>query len=484
MTMNKKPHVKLADLLASKSDPWNGDKLDRKSYAPLLTSVISDEVNPLVIAVNGRWGSGKTFFLKRWYYSLLKDSWAAVYFDSWADDFLDDPLLAIIGQMHKNLHIKYKDSYSAVAQGASDFLKRMGRVLLAGANDAVAHATGVDAIKAVKEGASEFSAGVDEYIDLNTTRVELVKRMGVLADNVHQETGKPLVVIVDELDRCKPTFAIALLERVKHLFNLQHIVFILGVDEVQLGNTIKSVYGDIDVENYIRRFVDLEFDLPAPNSRQFIDYLFEEYKIDEYLDVLDETGFCRNEGREFRQAFCVLAEWNKLELREIEFAMKMFLIFVRTAKERHYSWPILAAFMIVLRIRNRPLYDRYVSGKLRAKDLVDATFNHAGSSTRPDDEWVEDFLLKVIYATYGTRLGDNDEADRLVRFGSSGALPTDSKDYPKIFTDGRISADAVRDIGTWAKRLNSQLHSGGGSTYGKEAVANVASRIENFKAPY
>lgn len=75
-----------------------------------------------------------------------------------------------------------------------------------------------------------------------------------------------MIVIVDELDRCRPTYAVELLEIVKHLFNVPGIVFVLGVDRGQLASSAAKVFGTgVDADGYLRRFIDLECALPEPD---------------------------------------------------------------------------------------------------------------------------------------------------------------------------------------------------------------------------
>ncbi len=74
-----------------------------------------------------------------------------------------------------------------------------------------------------------------------------------LASDVREETGHPLVFIIDELDRCQPTIAIALLERVKHICDVPDVVFVFGVNRLELTRSVQSVYGAIDAGTYLRR---------------------------------------------------------------------------------------------------------------------------------------------------------------------------------------------------------------------------------------
>lgn len=476
--MTSRPQLKLPDPVVDVNDPWSDDRLERKNYAPLVTGVVEDEENPFVIAVNGRWGCGKTFFLTRWRQSLVNDKWSAVYFDAWQDDFLEDPLLAMIGQLHHHLHVEYSKMCASVKRGAVDFFKRAGKIGLMLANGYVENKFGANAVESVKSGASEIGLCVDEYHNFCKYRAKLVERIGALAVKVFEETHKPLVIIVDELDRCRPVYAVAVLERIKHLFHLPHVVFVLGVDKEQLSNTLKSVYGDIDVDNYLRRFIDLDFTLPEPARDQFVDFLWEQYKIDPWFTEFDDQGFCLSECKDFSQVFKLLARWNNLELREIESAMKTFMIFVRTAKPNHYSWPILAAVMIVLKLRDKTLYAQYVAGRAGAKDVIDALTMYC-DIRRDDSDWACLAILKVIYATYTNGKGENPEVNMLKHAEQHLQMPKSEEKYPRVILNGEVDLVHIGEIWRDALRLNSshQRH----SSYDASSVAIIARRIENFK---
>ena len=85
----------------------------------------------------------------------------------------------------------------------------------------------------------------------------------------------PLVVMIDELDRCRPSYAVELLETAKHLFDVDQIVFVLAVNRKQLAHTVRALYGNkFEAEAYLHRFIDLDVHLPEPNMERFIDDLF------------------------------------------------------------------------------------------------------------------------------------------------------------------------------------------------------------------
>ena len=65
-----------------------------------------------------------------------------------------------------------------------------------------------------------------------------------IAESLSEEKGHPLIVIIDELDRCRPSYAVELLENAKHLFSVDHIVFVLAVNRSELVHSVKALYGD------------------------------------------------------------------------------------------------------------------------------------------------------------------------------------------------------------------------------------------------
>ena len=91
-----------------------------------------------------------------------------------------------------------------------------------------------------------------------------------VAAEVRVKTEKPLLICIDELDRCRPQFALEMLESIKHLFEVENVVFILAYDGKQLACSTEAVYGpDFDGPGYLRRFFNLELGLPR-NPLKFV----------------------------------------------------------------------------------------------------------------------------------------------------------------------------------------------------------------------
>ena len=108
---------------------------------------------------------------------------------------------------------------------------------------------------------------MSRYGEAKQAITEFRQTLGDVADALSEDhNGRPLVVVVDELDRCRPSYAIELLETAKHPFAVDRVVFVLAVNRAQLAESVRALYGaGFNSEGYLRRFFDLDFRLPEPN---------------------------------------------------------------------------------------------------------------------------------------------------------------------------------------------------------------------------
>ena len=319
-------NLKLPEPKVSPSQPWRDDVLDREQIAAKLTNLIRHESVPLVISVHGQWGTGKTFMLKRWQQDLQNQGFNAIYFNAWEDDFCDDPLLAIIGQLASYFSKgRFKEGVDRAASSAFElFRSNVSSVLthLIGATTEFEHNTPTkkDLIK--------------QYHLQRHGKDLLNKELEKLSAAVYSERSQPLVFIIDELDRCRPTFAIELLERVKHIFDVPNMVFVLGINRDELCKALSSIYGDIDTDVYLRRFFDFEFNLPEVDSRRFAEHLVSKYQLEIY-------------GRVFPQLWSALS----LSLRDIDYGIRLLAILVKSSPADTYIDPYLLAVLIAMKFK-------------------------------------------------------------------------------------------------------------------------------------
>jgi KAP family P-loop domain len=248
----------------SEDEPFAECALGRKDFAETLTTFIENASTPLVLALDSGWGSGKTTFLRMWRAQLRLKGISSAYFNAWESDYLEEPLIGLISEFASELKAKEPKQAAKVREAGKRILKtlvpfaaRMAAVSLFGPGSGETAATWAEASQSLAE--SQLNAYEERKRDATTLRLLLEKAAAAAGAD-----AKPFVYLIDELDRCRPTFAIELLERIKHLFEVPGIVFVLALDRTQLQHSIRSVYGaEFDAAGYLRRFFDLVLTLPG-----------------------------------------------------------------------------------------------------------------------------------------------------------------------------------------------------------------------------
>ena len=155
---------------------WADDVLGRAFCAKTLTNFLKNQNSALTVALNGPWGTGKTFFLERWKLELKAEGYEVVYFNAWRDDCLRDPLIAIIGQLlMSSIDLDSEKSYSELKASAGRLIKNISVSLLRGM---VEKKFGSDIIRAAEETLnSEMQNALDEYVSQIKTREDFQEKL-------------------------------------------------------------------------------------------------------------------------------------------------------------------------------------------------------------------------------------------------------------------------------------------------------------------
>ena len=359
--------LKLPQPDVSAKQPWNDDVLGREATGKRLTNLVSRQSTPFVISVHGHWGTGKTFLLERWQKDLEQQGYKAIYFNAWEDDFYNDPLVAILGQMFGHLEGGFFESLvSKIAENAIPLIRQNALGILG-------KQIGLD-FTLDQSGQGAKRNPLEEYAAQRASKDELKKRLTEASSKVMEETGHPLIFIVDELDRCRPTFAVELIERVKHIFDVPNMVFVFGINRDQLCASLRSIYGDIDADIYIRRFFDLGFTLPEVDSAEFTRHLMERYKLGDYFNALSIRTNNRTPNAEFSvlaNCFPLLCSRFGLSLRDIDSCVRTIALACKSVEPRHFIYPWLLSLLVPLGLKNPTLYLRFVKGNCYAGEVMD-----------------------------------------------------------------------------------------------------------------
>lgn len=319
---------------------WENDLFGLKAYADRLTRLIHNTQGPYVIGLTSPWGSGKTFFLQAWRKQLLADAKPCIYFNAWEQDASGDPLVNLMAAIH---HQVQQTSWPGVLHTMRDAVLKLagfGVQLMKGAAfglgvsgspAAAAANAGAEGLRSLTDTISEYYSTVQHFNE------ELTK---LAADTASMSGDFPLFIMVDELDRCRPSYAIDLLERIKHLFNVPHVVFLLAVDSSQLLQQVEHTFGLKRVTeagtavcdcrmDYLGKFFDVFYSLEEVDKRIFVRSLLDKIPM---LGSLTERF--REEGYIVFPLARILSSETMLfadkSLRTLAQRAELFSIFVRT----------------------------------------------------------------------------------------------------------------------------------------------------------
>jgi hypothetical protein len=257
---------------ASDKADWANDATGHfKEQAKLVKDIIADATLPTVLAINAEWGSGKTFFLDGLQQDIQLDGrpWIAVKFDAWASDFTSDPFVPIAGELVRVLSELHSANTKLV-----EAAKQLGADLI----DLLKHSSlsiGIASVSLPERSSTPVDVYNEECRLRESLRVCINKTLQDIARNVGTDNGETkLVVLVDELDRCRPTYALQVLERIKHVFNVRNVVFVIALNTDSLTETIKTAYGFEKKERadeYLQRFFTIRMVLSKPTPEQAIE---------------------------------------------------------------------------------------------------------------------------------------------------------------------------------------------------------------------
>ena len=357
--------LKLDDQPISSNDPWSDDLLSRKDVADRLTGVVKTQSAPLTVSLHGQWGTGKTFLLKRWQKSLESSGYQAVYFNAWEDDFCDEPLLSIVGQLAD--HFKEPGLRRIARQIAQTAMPLITENALG-----LAKATLGVTLKVDKK--EKNKTLLDRYLEQTEIKRKFKSELASLSATIVRRTQHPLVFIVDELDRCRPTFAIELLEQVKHIFDIPSIVFVFGINRDELAKSFASVYGEINTDIYLRRFFDFEFNLTEIDSRRFAEYLIDKFQLEEaFQNASDAFGTQHRISEYLDYKGTIPRLWSALglSLRDIDYGIRLLALLAKNLPPRIPTHPGLMSVLIGMKFKKPEFYHSLATGDFRASEIID-----------------------------------------------------------------------------------------------------------------
>jgi len=335
------------------SIPFDGDLLERGHIADKLTGFVNRLQAGAVLSIDAPWGEGKTWFGNHWSAKLREGGHKVVFVNAFEQDYIEDPFMLIAAELATLLDDK---------KGAAEKLRvtaaAVMKALLPIGTKALINAAGRLAL-----GTADLSGGFEKALEAAQDRAGETAEKWVekrLEDHAHEKNSvddykdaliefaekedKPVVVFIDELDRCNPAFAVRLIERIKHFFEIENLVFVLLMNREQLENAIKGIYGaDTDAAAYLGKFVHLFFRLPSNATNRFVPNALLRFGFGPSspdADLVDS----------FSHHLEIWVKRANLSLRDVERACALFAL----ATDRESGG--LLAYLITLRLKKPKLY--------------------------------------------------------------------------------------------------------------------------------
>ena len=377
MIRNKLTEIEIPD-----DRPFANDKLDREECADTFITMTSMYVNTgCVIALNSDWGTGKTTFIKMTMQKMIKDGYHPIYFNAWENDYVEDPLIALLSGIKEVAPTSNKWN-GVIANGGKIAIAFAGSIVKSVLKnklglDPDTKLDGVDAsTEIIKSSLEDFEKHKLAFVDFRKSLIDFIAE--------HTGEDKPVVFFVDELDRCNPYYAVKVLERIKHLFDIPNIVFVLSICKKQFEYAIQGYYGNsnIDAANYLRRFIDIEFTLPKPDSKKFFNYLWEEY---DFAKIFEDRARLqnyesRNEQSTFKNITNILLEHIDLDLRTIDKIFAHTRLVLCTFSNEYKILPDVLFLMCWIKILDPDLYAKIKNHHYSAQKLLESLENYLPSN--------------------------------------------------------------------------------------------------------
>ncbi len=350
-----------------------GDFFGRNVYITKLINYVWEANEQTSFVVNGEWGSGKTVFMHQ-FMLMAKDEELSgelgiddynvgdleiYYYNAWENELLKRPSISLLHSI--------VSKYCIIDNNDKETVKEIMRKL---ANVVVKIGSA-----GILEG-QDFMLDSDDELDIDSIRKTFEQTVDYI---IRKKKCRRVVIIIDELDRCKPTDVIKFLEEIKHFYNHDKLTFIFSADLKQLSHTINNMYGEqFDSELYLQRFFDAIFTL---NSSSYERYINEELQYN-----ISGTHIL-NESCKIAISHCGLSvrETNKF-IKKIKVIGRQIDSLDSFEKELSIARVLFVPWGIALKYRDVTAYEAFINGGVKKEEIK----NYINCS-KGLPEWVSEY---------------------------------------------------------------------------------------------
>lgn len=351
----------------NKNDLMNLDQFTKTLLAIIDYEAIVSE-GSAVISVDAEFGMGKTFFLEKFKEFLDKKNKKSFKINSWESDFYNNPLIAILCEL---IDFSEKDNkYGGLTKQFREVLKIAGNLSLSCVDQLIKKKVDVSLKKAIEDATPKPAKDLLILENFRSHKKILNDLKKVFNDHLKNEQ---LIILVDELDRTCPAYAVEFLEALKHFFDIKNLIFVLAVNKKQLKASVQCLYGEINFDEYYRKFSSQTISLPylEENLKNYITRKSEEIftKFDRKL------GFDKNNihGSTYtvRAVIEHLTINLKISLRLLNDFFKDMVVFLNNEEDIKCNFHTLIFFVIykIFSLQNSQFGEKFLSPNFSYEDF-------------------------------------------------------------------------------------------------------------------
>jgi hypothetical protein len=399
---------------------FEDDILERKSISKQLSDFVERIEDPVVLALDDKWGSGKTFFLKRWVAAHNGENEGkaiTVYFDAFENDYLSDPLVSIITALSTRIPDDQEATLKTWKRVAAKLAKPAFGIALSLATFGAKQQLDEIGDVITEAAGGELKDATQDLWDAEKERKNAVQAFKDLLVKLTQDAASPIVIVIDELDRCRPDYALSVLEVIKHFFTVPKVHFILGINGRALENSVKARYGsDIDAESYLRKFINVSFSLPRTLGRQGEVKVISKYasKLIADMDLPKRvSGRCVN-------LLEYVAQSREVSLRDVGKVLSKVALLPSEVHEKNYmdGYIDILCVLLVTSVVDPRLHEKFLSGNTSASEVRDFLMApREKTAERIDDQhnagYDHDVTLWLVIIIFCCGVEDISEVDDL-----------------------------------------------------------------------
>lgn len=315
------PIIKIKPYSVPENDPFAGDIFKRQQLVESIANLAIRLEEPMVLGLSAPWGHGKSTIIERLRAHIstnFQSDIAFIHYDAYKNDYMSDVFISFVSSINNflesNIEKASGDSKSVIVAAQKELIASGAKIckslvkngLIRGIKHASSGLIDIQAIgedietvikntisDSAKDIVESASAGVENLIKERFAEackdIDLIQNFTQKLQLAIESTSKKrLIFVIDELDRCQPSFSVEVLEKIKHFFGSEKVLFVLAYNKEQLNQSIRHVYGVSNPNIYLQRFIDLESDVSTKIDTfedeqavsQYINWLFTQHSFD------------------------------------------------------------------------------------------------------------------------------------------------------------------------------------------------------------